>query len=338
MSLERGLALIMTSTSIQEPAATATTAQSLLPVVIETLLCSDSFDFDLFIQSPGKSTPVLYKARKVPLHRSDLEALLASGVDTLYIPADGLEEYQDHLRNNVLANKAVSPKTCIAALREVNRAVFLNAMNHGPIEKVVDVAGSLGNDFSGLVMAHEDTAQDLFSILKHDYSTYTHVTNVCIYAVMLAKHLSIQNTAELAAIATGALLHDIGKRKVSTNILNKQARLTDHEMRLIKQHPHTGFLDLAHRTDLKWSQLMMVFQHHERVDGRGYPVQIAGDEIDPWARICSIADVFDALTGSRTYHAPETVAKTMQYFSENAGKAFDPEMVACWFQSVLPTE
>jgi HD-GYP domain-containing protein (c-di-GMP phosphodiesterase class II) len=77
-------------------------------------------------------------------------------------------------------------------------------------------------------------------------------------------------------------------------------------------------------------QLMVVYQHHERIDGSGYPVGFQGDEIHPWARMLAIVDVFDAITGRRPYRKSAASSEAMEYICSNAGTHFDPEMVACW--------
>jgi HD-GYP domain-containing protein (c-di-GMP phosphodiesterase class II) len=74
---------------------------------------------------------------------------------------------------------------------------------------------------------------------------------------------------------------------------------------------------------------MMVYQHHERLSGNGYPVQIGGNEIDPWAKICAVADVFDAMTATRSYQQGKTDAETLDYLQQNAGTNFDGDAVRC---------
>jgi putative nucleotidyltransferase with HDIG domain len=324
------------SSSKQQSSADAVPdISALLPIVIETLQHSDGFDFDLYLCPKDSHKPVLYRKRSFPLLASDLDMLSANGIHMLYIRANSVEAYQDYLRNGLLADKTASPKARLCALNVVNRAVFLNALSCGATEQVVDVANNLGTELADLVEAHEEMAQDLFTILNHDYCTFTHVVNVSVYSLMLGKHLQIGGSADLSAMATGALLHDIGKRKIARTILNKQDRLTNEEMDVIRLHPQTGFMELARREDFQWSQLMMVYQHHERMDGRGYPVQVSGAEIDPWARICAIADVFDAMTSCRAYHHSRSTEEVLQFLDDNSDKIFDREMVQCWNKSVM---
>jgi HD-GYP domain-containing protein (c-di-GMP phosphodiesterase class II) len=81
---------------------------------------------------------------------------------------------------------------------------------------------------------------------------------------------------------------------------------------------------------MSFEQLMMVYQHHERFDGKGYPVGVQGEEIHPWARMLAVVDVFDAMTGTRPYRRPATAQEAMEYIGRSAGTHFDPEMVKCW--------
>ena len=135
-------------------------------------------------------------------------------------------------------------------------------------------------------------------------------------------------------MAAGALLHDIGKRHIPSHVLNKPGKLTDDEWELVREHPTSGFRELAGRTDLSWPQLMMVYQHHERLDGSGYPAGILGDEMHPWARICAVVDVFDALTCHRSYRRPVPASEVCNYLNKYAGLWFDAEAVACWTSHV----
>ena len=83
------------------------------------------------------------------------------------------------------------------------------------------------------------------------------------------------------------------------------------------------------RKDFNWAQLMMVYQHHERVGGRGYPVGLGGDEIHQWAKMCMIADVFDALSSDRPYRKADPIGKVIHFLEHRTGTDFDKEMVLC---------
>jgi HD-GYP domain-containing protein (c-di-GMP phosphodiesterase class II) len=98
---------------------------------------------------------------------------------------------------------------------------------------------------------------------------------------------------------------------------------------LIRRHPSAGYQELARRDDVTWGQLMMIYQHHERLDGTGYPAAVDCGEIHPWAKVCAVADVFDALTCHRPYRKGLPVPDVCQYLQEHAHTWFDNEIVAC---------
>jgi HD-GYP domain-containing protein (c-di-GMP phosphodiesterase class II) len=203
-------------------------------------------------------------------------------------------------------------------------------MKQKSLGPVVDLMTRMGNEYAQLVADRETNAIELLKVLEHDYYTYTHVTNVCTYCLLLARGIGIHDAESLREIAAGALLHDVGKRAVPASILNKPGRLTSEEMRIMQRHPTSGFRELVHRDDVTFGQLMMVYQHHERLNGSGYPVQSTGDEIHLWARICAIADVFDALTCYCPYRHPMPSAEVLRLLENGAPDSYDQELVNCW--------
>jgi HD-GYP domain-containing protein (c-di-GMP phosphodiesterase class II) len=133
------------------------------------------------------------------------------------------------------------------------------------------------------------------------------------------------------------MLHDIGKRFIPASILTKPARLDPAERAIVELHPIRGYEELQHRPDLSFGQLMMVYQHHERIDGTGYPVGIQGDEIHPWAKLAAVVDVFDAMTGNRPYRRPASVKFALNYIHQNLGTHFDSEAGQCWISAMSET-
>ncbi|MFG0262632.1 MAG: HD-GYP domain-containing protein, partial [Novipirellula sp. JB048] len=136
-------------------------------------------------------------------------------------------------------------------------------------------------------------------------------------------------------ITTGGLLHDLGKLDIDERILNKPGRLDEGEFREVKRHPGLGFRKLAKRTDLTEGQLLMVYQHHERVAGHGYPVGCVGSEIHPWAKICAVVDVFEALTSHRPYRKPLSRIKALEVLEREGSASFDLEVLECWKSIIL---
>jgi HD-GYP domain-containing protein (c-di-GMP phosphodiesterase class II) len=153
-----------------------------------------------------------------------------------------------------------------------------------------------------LVIADDATSKELLKITSYDFYTYTHSVNVGVFSILLAKHLfKRSNSHNMHELGAGFFLHDIGKVKIDSAIINKPGKVTDEEMMTIKTHPYQGYNILSETNQLSEECKIIVMQHHEREDGTGYPLKLKGDEIHTYGRICSIADVFDALTADRSY-------------------------------------
>jgi HD-GYP domain-containing protein (c-di-GMP phosphodiesterase class II) len=216
------------------------------------------------------------------------------------------------------------------ALREVTRVAFEDALTAGDCGTVVDVATNFGRELANIVADQSPAFGELFKTLEHDYYTFTHVCNVSVYLVMLAKGLGTSAKTDLAALVTAGLLHDLGKSFVPQAVLNKSGKLSDEEWALIAEHPTTGFRELSARGDLSWAQLMVVYQHHERLDGSGYPTGVSDDEIHPWAKWCGVVDVFDAMTCHRPYRKAAGSKAACDHLRQRAGAWFDKEAVEWW--------
>jgi HD-GYP domain-containing protein (c-di-GMP phosphodiesterase class II) len=302
---------------------------SLLPVAVSTIRCGEAFSFDLYLRDAA-SRPVLYRGQSFRIQQSDLSALERRGIQTLFILHSSLDLYERYLRDQVLTDPSLHPTARFCAVKEANRSVFLAAMKNNQVDSLMSVAFELAQELANTICNEECTLNSLFGLLSHDYYTYTHVTNVGVYCLALAKMLGITDRTELASIAKGALLHDLGKRHIPPEILNKNGKLTDAEFRVVKLHPQTGFRELCRQPELTWPQLMMIYQHHERLDGKGYPVGIGGDEVHFLGRLCAVADVYDALSSYRPYRRPMPGSQIRQFFQANVDKHFDRPLVECW--------
>ena len=133
---------------------------------------------------------------------------------------------------------------------------------------------------------------------------------------------------------TAALLHDIGKLAVPEHILAKPGPLTPDEFQKVRMHPQIG-ADIIGAVPFPYPVAPLVLAHHERWDGRGYPMGLHGEQIPLGARILCLVDYFDALTSDRPYHKPLSVEAAAAVIQEEAGKALDPRAVEA-FLRILP--
>jgi len=157
-----------------------------------------------------------------------------------------------------------------------------------------------------------------------DKYTAGHSLRVMEYAVGIAKHLKLPEK-DIGNLKISALLHDIGKIGISDAILHKESKISDKDFAVIKKHPVIGANIL--KTVGAFKDLVpIVYHHHERFDGMGYPEGIYGEQIPLYSRIIAIADSFDAMTSTRPYRKALPIETALLEIELNGGKQFDPSI------------
>jgi HD-GYP domain-containing protein (c-di-GMP phosphodiesterase class II) len=195
----------------------------------------------------------------------------------------------------ILANekaKAVQHLSLVMMSNLLKKPTHVNiAQAKGSISRIVDT-----------IISDDEIAKNLLKITSHDFRTYTHSVTVGILGISLSKELFKGSDAHnLHEIGVGFFLHDIGKVNVDLAIINKPGKLTEDEMAVIRKHPEYGYQILDETKQLSDECKHVVLEHHERFDGTGYPYKLKGVSINLYGRICSIADVYEALTALRPY-------------------------------------
>lgn len=160
---------------------------------------------------------------------------------------------------------------------------------------------------------------------KLEESLKNHMFRVSEYSELLASLMSL-NSKNIKLIKQGALLHDIGKKKINSKILNKPFKLTFEEFEVMKKHSELGLSMLNKKYMINTIENIIVF-HHEKWNGNGYPFGLKGNNIPLEARIVSIADFYDALTSERVYKDRISHEKVLEMLKNESGKSFDPDIV-----------
>ncbi len=183
------------------------------------------------------------------------------------------------------------------------------------------------SSITDLILSDNKTAESLLRITSHDFYTYTHSVNVGVTAIMLAKTLFKNSDGhDLYELGAGFFLHDLGKVNVNPEILNKPARLTESEMRHVRIHPYQGYKLLESANELSEECRIIVMQHHEFIDGTGYPRRLQDNDIHLYGKICGIADVFDALTAERSYKKAMNTYDALRLMKEKMIIHFDRDI------------
>ncbi|MEF3697232.1 HD-GYP domain-containing protein [Desulfolutivibrio sp.] len=195
-------------------------------------------------------------------------------------------------------------------------------------EKSVDFERSEAfvSDVISSVSRNRETLTGLCKLRFYDEYSYTHSINVTVLATAFGQYLGLPGD-ELHPLGLGALFHDIGKANIPREVLNKPGRLDAREFQVIKRHPLESYVILKGMGALTPKVLSAIVEHHEKYDGSGYPRGIGGEEVSMFARIISLADVYDALTSERVYKKGMPPAQALGVMYGMREKDFHPTMV-----------
>lgn len=184
-----------------------------------------------------------------------------------------------------------------------------------------------------------NTITELFDMLNNmrtvDDSVYAHSLNVALISRMIGRWLKM-DTHDLKILTLAGLLHDIGKAKIPEEVLNKPGSLTDEEFNLIKSHTKLGY-EILKKQDIDSRIKKAALMHHERCDGSGYPSGLTEDNIDSFAMIIAIADVYDAMTAARAYRAPLCAFQVISNFEKDGYQKYHTKYILTFLKQIAAT-
>jgi putative nucleotidyltransferase with HDIG domain len=164
----------------------------------------------------------------------------------------------------------------------------------------------------------------------HDPATAQHSRRVTQVATSIARRLGLPRE-RVAGLRLAAGLHDVGKTAIPAAVLLRPGKLSAPELALVRAHPEAG-CEMVRETESPWPLAEIILQHHERLDGSGYPRGLHGGEIITEARILAVADVFEAMSSSRPYRGSGSVDMALQELRAGSGRRYDPDVVAACAQ------
>lgn len=208
--------------------------------------------------------------------------------------------------------------------------IALRSGSSGRLRKEVARARAAGADDDPTRSA-EFALTLIASLGKHDHTTRGHAERTRAYADLLAEEMNL-DPADRERLRWAALLHDIGKVKVDAAILQKDSPLDNSEWDVVRRHPTLGFELIAPIREFLGPWAETVLHHHERFDGRGYPLGVAGEDIAMGARIVAVADAYDAMTALRSYQDAVPRKAALAELTRSAGSQFDPSVVRAFLQ------
>lgn len=272
-----------------------------MPVSVDTLRHGSEVDFDLHIQRAGRMAH--YRDSGMVFTEREAETLSANAIEVLWVREEGATGYGRYLEGQLdpmMADPTVKTEARVNALYASSKSVTLEILAT-PTRENMDRAEDVVQHTVGQVLGDPRSLAAMVATLSTQYQLQSHSVNVSVYSVALARQIGRTDDQELTEYGLGGLLHDLGKSLIDASILNKPARLTADEWKIMTGHPQDGYDLLGDFANDRTITGQAVMSHHERMNGTGYPHGTPGEEISLPGRVVSIADSFDALTTKRVY-------------------------------------
>ena len=312
------------------------TEQKFIPIYLDSIRVDSVLDFDLYIEVDKRL--VLYRSADLAFTDRTRQKLLENKVAQLYVSFESKAKYQQYIEKNldkILKDPSIQEVRKAGILYETSAGLVKNVLDNPTYGDNIQRSKDLVANAVEYILKGREAFLSLLKITSFDYYTYTHSVNVCTFAIALAQQLGFTDEQSLTELGTGALLHDVGKSKISERIVNKRGALTPMEFEIMKKHPRWG-IEILEETDMISSNSYYpVLQHHERGDRRGYPAGLSLDEMHIFSKIVAIVDSFDAMTTERVYQpAMETFPALKIIFSLKG--AYDERMLRIFCELMGP--
>ncbi len=280
-----------------------TSGKDYLALDVRRLEPGEQVPFDLYVLTDGRY--VLYRAASLPLTVADLDGLRSRGHKRFWVKSEARKHVARYFETRLageLRNPDRTSEEKAEFLVEASRIIMEDVFDNLEEPRCMDGVRLLAEQTVDYVATGRKAFRRLVRLANHDYYTYTHSLHVGIYTIALGRQLGLSEEFQ-RKLGEGALFHDIGKALVPPEILTKPMPLTPDEWQVMKQHPQLGIDLLGTHGQIDEVTRWAILGHHERMDGRGYPYGLTGDEIALPGRIVALADVYDALTTNRSYQS-----------------------------------
>lgn len=313
------------------------------PVNLKYLKGEMKENFDIFYKANSFGTTKFVKLVSAdPQHQDKARKLIEEkeGTEEFFIKKDDMGKYFNQATaqlKDMMADPNISLSEKTKKTYEVSKDIMKNYFE-------VDASPKILKESKGVVEVMDECLSDadanfhsIFSITAKNYFTYTHSVNVGLYCLAYGVKAKMGDN-DIRDLGLGGMLADIGKSKIDLNILNKKTNLTAEEIAQVRCHSAYGQEILEDMGCFPTRIIQMAGQHHENYDGSGYPNGLVGEEIAPFARICKLADVYDALTTHRSYKRALTPFDALNVMRKEMKNEFDLKIMGNFIQFMGPED
>lgn len=279
--------------------------------------------------------------RKTKLDSYMIAALQKMQIGSIYI-REG-EESEEELTYNItpeIMEKIEQVKVPDVAKVQLNESVKKRVSegvqflyNNPGDAAFASTTKNISNELMKAISENDSLAVDISTLKVSDEYTFKHSVDVATISMIIAKNQGFSDQS-IQQIGISGLLHDLGKSEIPTEILNKPGRLTDKEFSLMKKHPLIGYQLICAKDEISNECKMGVLQHHEKINGLGYPFGLNAEQIHPFAKILSVADIYDALVTERPYKEAFTPRDAVEMIMAMTGD-LDISIIKGFLSSVI---
>lgn len=275
------------------------------PAPLATLHADRGAHFDLYLGVPTRAGQryVLYKSADIDLTEQKRIELIERGVKFLYVVDEDAGSYftfVDRTVGEVLNAESSSPEEKSKILYQTTSSLVQATFSRPESPILIKTNRTMVEHTVDALAADPALLRAMASTFSLDYSLYTHAVHVATFGTALLMEIMGTETRVKEA-AMGFLLHDVGKCRVPTQILRKNGILTTVEMKEVEKHPDHGVALMRLHDEISDTAMEIIHSHHEKLNGRGYPRRLPPEKISLETRICTIIDIYDALTSHRAY-------------------------------------
>lgn len=305
-----------------------------LPLASQNPLFREPVEFPLYTREEGKEGYALFLPEGQCLQEEEQRKLAERGVQTLFIRGKDRRRYEQGLGrgiDRILTDRSLTLEKKGEILYEnashALRETFQDSGEKLEVERLGDSSRQVLK-FISFMLSERHNFRGLGGCLSHDSSLWTHSANACAYGLALASFLGWDHFDTLYALGLGLLLHDLGKRRLPWRIMKKPDPIGLKEWVITKKHPLWGARALRESLAVvPVGVYLPIEQHHEQLDGSGYPQGLKGKEIHPFGRIAAIADLYDILTSDRPGHSALPSIEALRWMADEMCEQLDPELL-----------
>lgn len=300
---------------------------------VQALTGLDPSAVEVYLPHPAGREPVLYHRPGSGSSAPDFERVRKHGVPLLFLRSADFQRLgctmEDKLKD-IVTNPTYTASDKSQIAQQIGHSVAKELIDVPESDIAVDRAANVVDSMIDGMWADPAVGSYLMQMTSHDQSTAGHMFAVSMLAVVLGAEVFGADRAALKALGLAGMLHDLGKLAIPSQLLQKPGPPTREELQLIQQHPIESVRLIGDDPMVSPSVRQMIIQHHERLDGRGYPLGVGCEELQAGSRILSIVDSFHAIVGQRPYRKPIAPVEANRLLKQQSGKQFDSDFLACW--------